>query len=45
MLEYRIEADKEKDVQVYSLTFVKKEFLKQLTIIKKEKYLPKFKSN
>jgi len=30
MLEYRIEADKEKDVQVYSLTFVKKEFLKTI---------------
>ena len=27
MLEYRIEPSKEKDVQVYSLTFVKKEFL------------------
>ena len=27
MLEYRIEPTKEKDVQVYSLTFVKKEFL------------------
>ena len=30
MLEYRIEADNEKDVQVYSLTFVKKEFLKTI---------------
>jgi len=30
MLEYRIEADKEKDVQVYSLTFVEKEFLKTI---------------
>ena len=27
MLEYRIDAQNEKDVQVYSLTFVKKDYL------------------
>ena len=30
MLEYRIEAEKEKDVQVYSFTFVKSEFLEKI---------------
>ena len=31
MLEYRIDAKNEKDVQVYSFTFVKKEFLVKAT--------------
>ena len=30
MLEYRIAANNEKDVQVYSLTFVKNEFLETI---------------
>ena len=42
MLEYRIDAKHEKDVQVYSLTFVKKEFLEKAINYEEGELLKKF---